>query len=52
MNGGVPVGDKGELDNNIFRPFLGDSVDFLMLNSVPTDEGVFLSHGQSSQNQA
>ena len=32
MNCGVAVGDKGELD-------IWTSLDFLLLNSVPTDKG-------------
>ena len=39
-NGGVAVGDKGELDISILHPFLDDSIDFFLLNGVPTNEGV------------
>ena len=39
-NGGVAVGDKREIDINILHPFLDDDLNFLLLNSVPTDEGV------------
>jgi len=32
-------GDKVELDVNILRPLLDDSLDFFSLNGVPTDDG-------------
>ena len=38
--GGVAVGDKGELDINLLHPFLADDLDFILLNSIPTNEDV------------
>ena len=40
VKGGVAVGDQGELDINLLHPFLDDDLDFILLNSVPTNENV------------
>ena len=38
--GGVAVADKGEFDIDLLHPFLDDDLDFILLNSVPTNENV------------